>query len=272
MKKILLPILVVIIVVGLCIPMATVLRASTPILVDFETTDLSPGHSVEGLGVVHADLNIQSMGNAALLKENDSTAVAYNAPGGTGNNGCLNGDYGFGDVGKPEYRHYAFTFSPGMAVDEFSILMLDYGDYFPDGGATHTAKLIAYDEACTIVDKDEFSVGTANSIYDACNTDGKVTLEVDGAGIIRVVLQFEGTLDPGVGYDDIAFKPDDTYTPLNQIKVAQVPFPWQFWAVDDAGNVIDRIRISPTWLNPPPGQPAGDGSIFVRRWFQTRPD
>jgi len=50
-----------------------------------------------------------------------------------------------------------------------------------------------------------------------------------------------------------------------QKKVAQVPLPWQFWAIDELGNVIDRIRISPTWLDPPPGQPPGEGPILVRR-------
>lgn len=55
-----------------------------------------------------------------------------------------------------------------------------------------------------------------------------------------------------------------------QMKVAQVPIPWQFWAIEtdpETGvtTVTDRIRISPTWLNPPDGQPAGEGAIFIRR-------
>jgi hypothetical protein len=63
-----------------------------------------------------------------------------------------------------------------------------------------------------------------------------------------------------------------------QVKVAQVPFPWQFWAYaidEDSGNVtsiIDKIRISPTWLNPPPGQPGGEGKIFVTRWWALTTD
>jgi hypothetical protein len=57
-----------------------------------------------------------------------------------------------------------------------------------------------------------------------------------------------------------------------QKKVAQVPIPWQFWGIvtdPDTGitTVTDRIRISPTWLNPPPGQPAGEGGVFVQRQF-----
>ncbi len=52
-----------------------------------------------------------------------------------------------------------------------------------------------------------------------------------------------------------------------QVKVAQVPLPWQFWAILPDGTVIDKIRISPTWLVPPPGLPPGEGPIFVRRQF-----
>jgi hypothetical protein len=69
-----------------------------------------------------------------------------------------------------------------------------------------------------------------------------------------------------------------TDTPKHcQTKVAQVPIPWQFWGIETdpmtgLTNVIDRIRISPTWLNPPPGQPPGQGPVFVRRWVATAPE
>lgn len=48
----------------------------------------------------------------------------------------------------------------------------------------------------------------------------------------------------------------------DQVKVAQVPIPWQFWAITTdpttgVTTVTDKIRISPTWLIPPPGQPPG---------------
>ena len=72
-----------------------------------------------------------------------------------------------------------------------------------------------------------------------------------------------------LGQDDESF-PYCTDTPqYTQVKVAQVPIPWQFWAIetDPTGvtTVIDRIRISPTWLEPPDGQPAGEGPVFIRR-------
>lgn len=60
-----------------------------------------------------------------------------------------------------------------------------------------------------------------------------------------------------------------------QTKIAQVPIPWQFWAIetDTTGvtTVTDRIRISPTWLDPPEGQPAGEGPVLVSRQFATAP-
>ncbi len=61
-----------------------------------------------------------------------------------------------------------------------------------------------------------------------------------------------------------------------QKKVAQVPIPWQFWGVmfdpqTEMPVVIDRIRISPTWLEPPPGLPPGEGPILVRRMVATSP-
>jgi hypothetical protein len=63
-----------------------------------------------------------------------------------------------------------------------------------------------------------------------------------------------------------------------QKKVAQVPIPWQFWGIvtDEFGNttVIDRIRISPTWLNPPPGQPVVLSSppVFIKRYLAVASD
>ncbi len=57
-----------------------------------------------------------------------------------------------------------------------------------------------------------------------------------------------------------------------QKKIAQVPIPWQFWAIDlETGELIDRIRISPTWLDPGPGLPPGLGPVFVRRQFAIVP-
>jgi hypothetical protein len=83
----------------------------------------------------------------------------------------------------------------------------------------------------------------------------------------------------GVSFSSFAQVPTFPYctdTPeYCQKKVAQVPLPWQFWAIitDPTGTtVIDRIRISPTWLTPPDGLPAGSGVITVQRQFAIAPD
>jgi len=108
-------------------------------------------------------------------------------------------------------------------------------------------------------------VGSSNSedpdhIYVISTTDGSLGDAYE--------MQLGGSsYDHGGG--DMASPPCQCCTNVPeypQIKVTQVPIPWQFWAVED-GTIIDLIRISPTWQDPPPGQPAGDGSIFIRRWF-----
>jgi hypothetical protein len=70
-----------------------------------------------------------------------------------------------------------------------------------------------------------------------------------------------------------------TDTPYyRQKKIVQVPIPWQFWAIETISgetlqvNIIDRIRISPTWLNSPSDQPAGEGRVFVQRWVLQSPN
>jgi len=74
-------------------------------------------------------------------------------------------------------------------------------------------------------------------------------------------------LDPEDGFGWCTDRPN-----YCQKKIAQVPIPWQFWGIvnDPTGEqraiVIDRIRISPTWLEPRFGEPAGEGTISVRRW------
>jgi len=84
MRRILYVGISLIIAITLGIPMAMTIGASTFVEIDFEGTGLSPGDSVEGLGTVHDDLNIQSKGDAQLIKKDDNTALSYNAPGGRG--------------------------------------------------------------------------------------------------------------------------------------------------------------------------------------------
>ncbi len=76
----------------------------------------------------------------------------------------------------------------------------------------------------------------------------------------------------------LAAFPYVTATPqYPQVKVAQVPIPWQFWAIEpglEPGTsiVTDLIRISPTWLSPPGDQPPGEGAVFISRQFVVVPE
>ena len=184
-------------------------------LVDFES--LPAGATVEGLGAVHPDLAIATVpsiaiacpvGSAKVIEElNTVPFSSYGTP--SGDNDCLDGIHGFGDA--PDcVLDYEFTFSPGTTVSCFSIKMVDYGDYFPYGGATHSVRLRAY-AGVTPVDQEilTIAVGNPSPTGDACTsgaTDpGNHVFSVAAAGITRVTLSFDEHADPNVGFDSIQF-------------------------------------------------------------------
>jgi len=104
-----------------------------PTVVTGDFSQVADGASVEGMGVVAPNLNIDAKGTAikilsgvqptAYISPNDDpTALnAGVAPGG-----------GFTDLttrNAGEAHLYTFTFAPGVSVSYFSIRMLDFGDY-----------------------------------------------------------------------------------------------------------------------------------------------
>jgi len=236
MKKVLFPILAVVLALSLALPMAAVVGAA-PDTVDFETFGGSfpPGTSVEGLGTVHPDLNIDSATeNIVLIKTGDGTAWGYNTASGV--NGCLDGSYGIADGDDDVDEGFEMTFG-GKTVSSFSILMLDYGDYFPHSTAssmTHTIKLVGYDSSDVMVDDDVLTFtstgpnstmrisgttwtfgGTSLSVAgDACpvralnQSPGRWQFTVSGTGIAKVAIEFADaqSVDSGVGWDDLSFE------------------------------------------------------------------
>jgi hypothetical protein len=187
-------------------------------VVDFEAQ--SPGTSVEGLGAVDPLLDIASVawpfgptctpGSAKVIAAGNPFPYSAYSTNASIVNGCLGGSHGFADDAEC-VLDYDFTFVSGISVTCFSIRMLDYGDYFPLGGATHQVTLTGYDATNAIVDQDVLSTsgGVQLGAGDACTSQagepGDVRLTVAGSGIVRVTLRFDAAPDPNIGFDEIAF-------------------------------------------------------------------
>jgi hypothetical protein len=195
----------------------------TPTVVDF--TQFAPGASVEELGTVLPDLNIQADGTAIAIFEG-ITPGAYGAPNGGGSvtNGGTGPLGGFSDTSHVSSRtahYYEFTFTEGKPVSDFSLRMLDYGDWNPSANTHHIVTMTAYDGDGGFVDQmvlEFYSPGTGNprssynpnygDLYltgDAVNAlpgqPGNWLWQVSGEGIAKVVLDFGEGFDPNIGFD-----------------------------------------------------------------------
>jgi len=188
--------------------------------INFEATGLSAEDkaSVEGLGTVNPWLDIQSTATGggdgfAQLVRNGASGEEYRAySAAQGPNSCLpSGEYGFSDVVStilsPRVAHsYDFTFGPEITVSSFSISMADHGDFRQSGGTGDLAvTLTAYDAQGAVLGSDAHVVPSVAGAYDACDSDGKVTLAVQASGIAKLSISQTG-FDAGVAFDDIAFQ------------------------------------------------------------------
>ena len=204
------------------------------ICVDFNI--LPPGSSVEGLGTINPYLNISSSGNVVALAESINPK-AYGAP--NGQNQLTNGGIdtllaGFTDI---EQQHdYAFSFAPDVTVDNFSVKMLDFGDFNPNEATEHQVSLVAYDKNNQIVDQDTLfftsdgqkiphggSAGdlwlTGDAITALPGEPGNYTFDVAGSNIYQLELQFSsnlgvGATDPLFGFSVLCFEPENDIPPL----------------------------------------------------------
>ena len=198
------------------------------------------GDSVNGLGAVHPRLNISSTNNAVVVMQYASP-VAYggNTPGVSNvANACIGSERssaGFADVGagnfSPETKihDYVFTFAPGTSVSEFSLRMVDSGDFNLSRATSHSVKLVAYNASGDIVDEDELSY-TSTDVRnppgltvtgDACTAQpgepGNYTFEVSGAHITRLELHASNNglpankpSDPHIAFNDLCFVLEST--------------------------------------------------------------
>jgi len=196
---------------------------------------VAAGQSVEGLGAVVPDLNINANGTAVKVAQGAPNPLFYVSPnaGNTVVNDGLEPGGGFSDgnarlIGSPPdgLPHlYTFTFGSGVSVSDFSLHMLDFGDLNPSLSTAHHATMTAYDGNGAVVSTHVLDYTTppernptSSDIYGNLGISGDATgatpgqpgnwtWHVSGTGIVRVVLDF-GVLDPinNKGYDpNIAF-------------------------------------------------------------------
>jgi hypothetical protein len=183
------------------------------------------GQSVEGLGVVAPGLNIDAKGTAAGIISG-MEPVIYNSPNTSPYvaNGGLGLEGGFSDLltrNASQAHLYTFTFAPGVSVNNFSLRMLDYGDWNPTQSVRHYVSMTAYNASGVMVAKQELmfnsesSAGPTSSDYgnlqitgDAMALPGQPgnwTWNVFGIGIVRVVLEFGEGFDPNIAFDTLTF-------------------------------------------------------------------
>ena len=182
---------------------------------DFNT--IGAGNTVEGLGAVHPDLNIDAPGTAVAVADG-AAPTAYLAPNDLGYiNEGLGSNGGFYDTALE--HEYSFSFAPGLSVDLFNLRMRDFGDWNGVNATWHQISLIAYNANDEIVDTSVLEYTTDDqqrptssqfgSLYisgDAVTAEeeqpGNYTFTVEGTAITRIELRFDNDVVPGTPSDD----------------------------------------------------------------------
>jgi len=197
-----------------------------PQVITADFSRVATGQSVEGMGVVAPGLNIDAKGTAVSLRSN-TAPKAYSAPNDSPavNNG-LSPSGGFSDITTQsalQAHSYTFTFAPGTSVSNFSLHMLDYGDWNVPSDTFHYASMTAYNSSGVVVAKQELSFTsppmpiprssnifgdlwfTGDAITARPGEPGNWTWNVSGSGIVKVVLEFGAGFDPNIAFDTLTF-------------------------------------------------------------------
>jgi hypothetical protein len=188
--------------------------------------NVQTGQSVEGLGVVAPHLEINAKGRAVKVAQGTDPAVYYAPPGSGNRNGALAGDGGFSDLETKDLFQphlYTFTFAPGVLVTNFSLHMLDFGDWNPTLSTSHAASMTAYNAAGNVVSREELSYTTpadetprTSNLYGDLRFNGDAASppvgqpgnwiwNVSGNGIVRIVLEFGVGHDPNIAFDLLSY-------------------------------------------------------------------
>lgn len=225
-----------------------------------------PGVSVEGPSAVAIGLNIDAIGTAIAIYpyQDANNSRVYGAPnngtcGGSGfpTNGCLDANGGFSDyetTSEDGAHNYTFTFD--NPVTEFSLRMLDYGDFNPTLATNHLVTMTAFDAANGVVDTDVLSYTTEGTVNprsgefddmacpvtipggtgDACSAEegkpGNFIWNVAGEGIMMVTLDFGVGHDPKIGFDTLCYMPtfETAWGNGPCAPSGSLPFPGKNWA------------------------------------------
>jgi len=204
--------------------------ACQPTVLTADFSQVADNGSVEGMGVVIPDLNIDARGTAIKLLPGVAP-TAYIAPNNdpTAINAGIAPTGGFTDFDSraaSEAHLYTFTFASGVSASNFSILMQDYGDWNPTGATNHYASMIAYDAQGLEVARHELNYTTppsrsptSSDLYGNLQVSGDAAgaslgqpgnwmWEVSGSGIVRVVLSFGEGYDPNFGLTLLSYTTD----------------------------------------------------------------
>ncbi|GAB4141337.1 MAG: hypothetical protein Fur0024_3350 [Patescibacteria group bacterium] len=193
--------------------------------IDF--SKFSAGTSIEGQNKISDFLTIKtSTGKGKIVKEG-IIPQAYIVPKRSRyykTNGCLNS--GFADIGNAsEKQHsYEFIFSEGIEVNNFSLKLLDYGDWNPFGAKNSSVKMVGFNKNGEIVATEGFDfnsktrtltngqVFNGGACEDAEGLPGNYKFNLEGEKIVRVTLSFKNdgkyknsSSDPNIALKDLCF-------------------------------------------------------------------
>lgn len=195
-----------------------------PTIITADLSRFAAGASIEGMGKVIPNLNIDARGTAVKIAVGMQPNIYFAPNGGGVANGELVAGGGFSDLitkNAQQAHKYIFTFATGTSVSNFSLHMLDFGDLNPTLSTTHYASMTAYNVADEVVAKHELTYTSSaeqnphtSDLYgdlfvsgDAASglpgQPGNWTWSVSGNGIVKVVLEFGVGFDPNIGFDGL---------------------------------------------------------------------
>jgi len=133
-----------------------------------------------------------------------------NYPVSSGFNSLSDISEGIPPVPSPPRKQDGFLISFNYPVMDFSLSIVDWGDFFPFGSGEHIwpsyVQIIAYDEEDVIIGSNKtVNVIGKKADRDAVGAKGIISLGIEEGGISRIEVRFRGFIDPGVTIDDITF-------------------------------------------------------------------